>query len=310
MPRHPVSCTSPRSSISQVVLRSSGRVLRPTSPRVPGNSISRIKNSAQPPDVLPLPHPPQNPRYLALRPWNCACLGFGLYGSLTVMVDMVSRRDASRREALRQLVAVGDVLGGGVVVGEADLHGVLAAHVEDALVEYASGGAVELRPCGVDAVERHRHDVAPRVDGEDGHSEVPVRRAADEVSLQIELVEVRRADRRGGVRACGDRHARRRGRSPRQEVLRIVLVRRSLGGIVSSHDLLHLWRDGRVVWALDRRQHLRHVAEACGAGALVLGALVGALLASEGLLRTAGALSGAWHVTSFSFLRSYATYER
>ena len=31
----------------------------------PGNSTSRVKNSAQPPEVLPLPHPPQNPRYFA-----------------------------------------------------------------------------------------------------------------------------------------------------------------------------------------------------------------------------------------------------
>src|SRR5215831_1060196 len=91
IPRHPVGCTSPLTSISHVVALSSGRVLRATIELQPGNSVRRMKNSAHPPDVLPLPHPPQKARYLALRLWNLACFRLGSYGisTLRVLVTLV-----------------------------------------------------------------------------------------------------------------------------------------------------------------------------------------------------------------------------
>src|SRR5215471_1421662 len=166
-------------------------------------------------------------------------LGIGLVRECDGDVShYASLRYAQVRDGtLRELVAVGDVLGRGVVVGEADLHGVLAGHVEDALVEYAGGGAVVLRPCGVDGVQGHGHDVAPGVDGKDRDGQITVGCAADEISLQIHLVEVRRRDCRSYIRPCGDRpHAGAGAVASGQEVLWVVLVRRSLGGIVSSHD--------------------------------------------------------------------------
>src|SRR5215471_12566314 len=46
---------------------------------VSGNSIRRMNVSAQPHDVLPLPHPPQNPRYFAFSACASCCFGIGWY---------------------------------------------------------------------------------------------------------------------------------------------------------------------------------------------------------------------------------------
>src|SRR5215471_13195111 len=72
--------------MSHVVVRSSGLVFLATMLLVPGYSINRRKNSAHPPEVLPLPHPPQKPLYFPAIPWNSACLGLGSYGTCTSTV--------------------------------------------------------------------------------------------------------------------------------------------------------------------------------------------------------------------------------
>src|SRR6516165_2286047 len=53
---------------------------------VSGNSMSRTNVSAQPHDVLPLPHPPQKPLYLAFSLCASCCFGMGLYLISTLRV--------------------------------------------------------------------------------------------------------------------------------------------------------------------------------------------------------------------------------
>src|SRR5262252_8712050 len=189
---------------------------------------------------------------------------------------------------LIEVEVVGDVLGRGGVVGDADLDLVLARHVEDAPVRDGRGGGIVLGPCALR--RRQREDVRDTrtVHREDLDLHVGVGGARRHARLDGQLVKIRRADLLADVGTIRDGRAR---EGPSGEAVgRVVLVRRGFGVVVGGHGL----EQPPAVQGAPSAAHVTGAALAA-LGAAAGGGLVRPTLASGAAARAAGTLTCSRH---------------